>query len=441
MAVIHPLTSIAPLAEYELFAVPPTQTTVDSDTTTEHRPISTLSSNAAIKFEIHSGIDEYIRLDETELYMQIRVHLLRPMKAAITANDWKTVASVNNLLHSLFKQVDLAIGDKQVTISGHTYAYRAEIETRLGASKEAKESLLTASGWFESDKVNDSINADRSKWITPADSGSVGRKIDLMGKLHLDMTFQQKAILGGTTLRFKFTPNDLKFYMQTTTKELRIEVEFLDACLFVHKAKVSREIVEAHNEALLHSPAKYPVKRTVVKPFVISPSTLDALIDNVHNGVLPSRIFIACVTNEAFNGSYTTNPFNYQHFNINHIACHLDAIQFPSKAYTPDFTEGLYVREYFSLFESTNQSQTNSTINFSRTKYPEGNVIFGFNFAPDLSSGCGSSGHVSELKRGNLRLHIRFAKKLDQPINVLVLCEFDSVIEIGIDRNAQLDNI
>ena len=94
MAVIHPLTSIAPLAEYELFAVPPTQTTVEYDTTTEHRPISTLSSNAAIEFEVHSGIDEYIRLDETELYMQIRVHLLRPMKAAITANDWKTVAAL-----------------------------------------------------------------------------------------------------------------------------------------------------------------------------------------------------------------------------------------------------------------------------------------------------------------------------------------------------------
>ncbi|RWS05321.1 uncharacterized protein B4U79_06148, partial [Dinothrombium tinctorium] len=34
-----------------------------------------------------------------------------------------------------------------------------------------------------------------------------------------------------------------------------------------------------------------------------------------------------------------------------------------------------------------------------------GNVIFGFNFAPDLSNGSGNDGHVNIIKRGSLRLH------------------------------------
>jgi hypothetical protein len=152
MSVIHELSSVAPLAEFDLFGVVPTQTTVESDLITEHRPLSLLSPLTNIEFEVHSALDEYIRLDETELKLDFRIVL---EKIGPTDADWKKLSTANNLLHSLFKQVDLFIGNKQVTISGHTYAYRAEMETRLGASKTAKESYLTCSMWFKDEKPED----------------------------------------------------------------------------------------------------------------------------------------------------------------------------------------------------------------------------------------------------------------------------------------------
>jgi len=167
MTAIHELSAITPLPELDLFGVPPTQNSVEYDICSEHRPISTLTHDSVIEFNIQTSNDEYIKLSETELYLKLRINLTKALNADPDAKDWDKVSVVNNLLHSLFKQIDVFIGDKQVTLSHQTYAYRAEIETRLGISAEAKKSRLTACGWESDDpSAPDGINAERSKWIT-----------------------------------------------------------------------------------------------------------------------------------------------------------------------------------------------------------------------------------------------------------------------------------
>jgi hypothetical protein len=47
------------------------------------------------------------------------------------------VGVVNNFLHSLFKQVDVFLKEKQVTQATSTYAYRAYLETLLNYSPSA----------------------------------------------------------------------------------------------------------------------------------------------------------------------------------------------------------------------------------------------------------------------------------------------------------------
>ena len=59
------------------------------------------------------------------------------------------VGVVNNLLHSLFKQVDVFLKEKQVTQATGTYAYRAYLETLLNYSPAAKKSQLMASLYYK----------------------------------------------------------------------------------------------------------------------------------------------------------------------------------------------------------------------------------------------------------------------------------------------------
>jgi hypothetical protein len=108
-------------SEYDIFRIPPTQTTVELDKCSEHRQILTLSSKAFIEFNLTFAIDEYIVMNEIMLQFKMRVIIEKPLGAKLAHYDWKNVSTVNNLLVSLFKQVDLTIGDRKVTRSYQPY--------------------------------------------------------------------------------------------------------------------------------------------------------------------------------------------------------------------------------------------------------------------------------------------------------------------------------
>ena len=59
-SLISESSPVTTLAEYDLFGLPPVQTTVESTIQTEHRPISVLNSGGHIEFNIPTGINEYI---------------------------------------------------------------------------------------------------------------------------------------------------------------------------------------------------------------------------------------------------------------------------------------------------------------------------------------------------------------------------------------------
>lgn len=106
----------------------------------------------------------------------------------------------------------------------------------------------------------------------------------------------------------------------------------MDATLFVHRAKITPRILEAQAKCLRMTPAKYPLTRSEVRQITIPKGVMDAMLDNIVTGQLPRRIFIACVDNGAFNGSLKKDPFNFNHYNINYLACFLDGVQYPIKA-------------------------------------------------------------------------------------------------------------
>ncbi|RWR99175.1 uncharacterized protein B4U79_07743 [Dinothrombium tinctorium] len=421
MAAIHELSMITPLSELELFAVPPTQTSIEKDLCTEHRPIATIDSRSSIEFFIHSAADEYINLRESSLYLKMKITISKNDKTLVKAEDWNGVKPVKNFMHSLFQQVSIIIGDTQINSSSTTYAYRAFFDSFFGASKEAKESFLSA------------VELDEISRNTFRESSAV-KEFDLMGRLHLDLTFQDRALIGGSTIRLKLIPNDPKFFLNVNDG-LSAEVTFIECSLFAHRSKVSKEILEAHQSALQISPAKYPITRTEVKTSTINQGSLDVIIENLVSGQLPRRLYLGFVEHDAYNGNFKKDPFQFQHFDINFLCCYVDGQQFPAKPFTPNFKKGLYIREYLSLFEASNQIFGEPTLNLNRQQYLNGKVLFGFNFAPDLSDGCCKS-HSNLIHNGTLRVEVHFAEPLPSTVNVIAYCEFDNIIEIGVERNA-----
>jgi len=353
-------------------------------------------------------------------------------RSGVASGDWDLALPTNYLLHTMVKQLNISINDKEVNRDPQTYSYRAILEAQLGCPREVKESVLTCALWYESDM-------ERGKFLTGSElDKSKSKNIDLIGNIHSDLGFLRKALPGGCTLRLKFIMHDPKFFLKLPAN-FSAKLVINEATLYVAKLKVSPELLHAHQKALMISPAKYFITRCEVRQRTIMKGAVNADLEHVVTGQAPRRAQIFLVKNKAYNGAYNEDPFFFHHFDLSHIECFIDGRSYPSSAYTPNFTEGKYIREYHGFLDSLGQNFTESTITFDRLRYELGNVIFGFNFADDNSNGCGMNGHLNPIKRGSLGIKIMFRKPLPEAINVLVYCEFDNVIEIDKDHQVTTD--
>ena len=107
MAFVHPLSSECLKSELDIFAVLPTQTSIESGSYVEYNPISSINDGTPIEFVISGGGQDYIDLANTQLYVKLNVRKAdnTPIVAA------SQVGPVNLLLHSLFSEVDVNLND------------------------------------------------------------------------------------------------------------------------------------------------------------------------------------------------------------------------------------------------------------------------------------------------------------------------------------------
>ena len=98
MAFVHRQSCEGVKSELDLFAVPPTQTSIENGGWIEHQPITSLDSGGPIEFVVPGAGDAYIDLANT--YLLVRAKVIRGAGTDIA--DDTPVAPVNNWLHSLF---------------------------------------------------------------------------------------------------------------------------------------------------------------------------------------------------------------------------------------------------------------------------------------------------------------------------------------------------
>jgi hypothetical protein len=437
MSKIHELSSVTTIPELDLFSVNPTQAVVERNVDVTLRPLAPVTGANFIEFRFPTPLDYYVLFHETYLRLKVQFKLKNKTGGEVKNEDWSGVRPVNNLLHSLFKQVELIIGDEEIVKGPQTYPYKAYLESLLGFSESSKKTNLSCA-LFETSYY---VNPNHSYFGPAAEATdqSKGKVFDLMGRLHLDFTFQGKALLGGCVTGLKLTLNDPDFYMYYMLDGNTPSVDILDAQLELNCLKCYPHLVEAHNRALQKSTAKYPLTRCEVKAVTVPRDITSVHLDNIVQGLLPRRMFVCMVSNAAFNGNLRKDPFKFEDFNLNFIASYVDGVQIPSEAYKPDFQKGIYSREYLGLLRALNQNTTDSMIDFDKQKWKDTRCIFGFNYAPDMTNGMGDISHTSIQKRGCLGLALQFASALSSAINVILYCEYDTVIEIDANRQPILN--
>ncbi|XP_078693744.1 uncharacterized protein F54H12.2-like [Branchiostoma floridae x Branchiostoma belcheri] len=441
MAHVHPLSCSCTKSELDLFEVPPTQTSIVDGRWVEYHPVASLAESSPIEFDIPGAGEEFTDLSQTQLY--VRAKIVRATGADLPGDA--KVGPVNLWLHSLFQQVDVSLGGKLITDATNCYPYRAYLETLLNFGSEAKQTQLTSSLFYQDtpgklhlvDPYPAGDNPDANEGLVKrANMTRESHEVDLVGPLHVDLFFQDRYLLSKVDVKIKLHRAKHQFSLMSQGGE-QYKVVITEASVFLRKVNLLPTYQLSIESRLNKETAKYPLRRIQVKPFTISQGNHSVSNDNLFLGQVPKRVVIALVDNAAFQGSYGTNPYNFQHFNLNHISLCVDGREVPHKALTPNFEQGQYIRSYMNLFGPTGKLGQDCGNLIARDDFDKGYTIYCYDLSPDL---CGLGGdHFNVIKQGNLRLELHFAQALERTVVAIVFAEFDNLLEINRQRNVSFD--
>jgi len=420
-----------------LFALPPTQTSIQQANWVECQPLTSIFSNAPIEFDVTETGEDYLDISNVMLY--VRAKVTTTAGADIDADS--TAAPVNLLLHSVFTQVDVSLNGTLISSSTNTYPYRSMLETLLCYGKDAKKSQLTLELFYKDDAGRmDETVIEKAGGHRP-NSGlqkrrefvARSREVYIIVRIHGDVFIQERYMLNEVGMRIKLVRSKDTFSLMGAVGS---KINVTHASLFVRKVKLSPTVFLAHAKALNNSTAKYPIKRVVCKAFAIPQNYLYANYEKVFSGQLPTRIVVGLVDSRAFTGDRNVNPFNFQYFNLSEISLYLDGQQQHAlKPIQPNIGNGLYVRAYKTLFAGTCKLNYDESNHISRKDFAEGYVLYAYDLTADLAE----ADHFNLVKHGSVRLPLKFSAALEQTVSVIAYAEFDNVIEIDRDGNLLID--
>jgi hypothetical protein len=435
MALLHHKSSECCKSELDIFAVPPTQTQIQKGAWISYLPTTNITDSGAIEFQIQPS-DDAVDLANTQLY--IRAKITKSDGTALA--DDSAVAPCNLFFQSLFEQVDIHVSNRLVTGGNNTYPYRAYLETLLNYGEDDKKSWLAAELWHDDTPGRlDNVYAIPPPADSKVNAGWTARRayaansasFEMRGSLHLDLLHQERYMLNHTGIRFRLLRSKNAFNLMAADATQNYKTVIEEAVLYIRKTTLSPAVQIGYAQALQVSTAKYPITRVDVKSFTIPTGSWSVNRDNLFLGSLPRRMVLGLVDAAAFNGDYTKNPYNFQHFNTSFLSVSIDGDQIPYKPFEPNFKTGQYIDSYLTLFSCMDKGGNSIT----REAYPKGFTLFVFDFTPDL--GCVD--HLNLIRQGNLRIELRFREALTTSVNCVVLAEFDNILEIDNDRNVIYD--
>ena len=260
MKLLHQNSRQCVRSELDIFSLPPTQTSIEQGQWVEFNPVSTFSSSAPVEFIITGSCDEYIDLQNTLIEIKARIKTTD----GEPATNQEPLAPVNNTLHSMFSQVDIALNDVTISSASTTYPYRSYIETHLNYGRDAKHSRLGGGLYFK----DNNITQTDPLATTGKNHGLVQRhsictsssSFDLIGTLHSDIFYQNRYLINGVSMKIRLSRSKDSFVMMGEGK-----IDIISAKLYVRKLKITPSLVLAHERILQNETAKYPITRVECK--------------------------------------------------------------------------------------------------------------------------------------------------------------------------------
>ena len=150
-----------------------------------------------------------------------------------------------------------------------TYPYRAYVENLFSYGSDVRDNQLKAGVyWYEDEPKKNRRYCSRKCHRERGKQVAESNVLELQGRLHLDLSLQEKYLPNGVELRFRLNRAPPQFCIMTEA-DLPVVVKIDAAILSVRYVQLLPAIANDLNQSIARAPAKFPIRRVEVKTFTI----------------------------------------------------------------------------------------------------------------------------------------------------------------------------
>ena len=284
------------------------------------------------------GLDDFVDLGRSYFTMELR------LQKSTNANlvDDEKLWPVNNLAHSIIKQIDLQLNGTLISPQSDTYHYNAYLETLLNFDREDGKTVLGPQGWFNQvdfppqwTATNTDKAGNHAHWQALSDNQkgafdamvaevakyAAGVTHSLVFTPHLEVFHTGKLLVPGIEIKMKFHFNGPALFFNGVglagrLMEGDVKLRFHLCQLRLNDAIYQSLSSKRHNEGEV---AAYPTVRSEIRTFSMQGNLVRFDIPNLFQNRIPDRLIVGLLDSRAFNGDVTRDPFCFQKFGLTSI--------------------------------------------------------------------------------------------------------------------------
>ena len=400
----------------------------------EVQPVNSLQGGNVVEFRIPGEGKAFTDLRHCYLKMRIGVKKANGHNLDPAADK---VSLINYIGATLFSQIDISLNGTQIS-SSTNHALRSIIDVMMNYGREAKEGQLQAALFYKDTAGQmDTSETEPADPATPVNQGLKSRwewvksnnSIELIARIHSDIFLQPKMLVNGVEMQLKFHKNKDSFSLISRVANAAYKIVLEDISLMLRKC-ILTDTKYNQLQSVSKRDIVYPITQVLTKVFTYSAGPSSLNINNAVQGKIPNRMIIGLVSNAAYNGDYTKNPFNFQHFGLRGVAVKLDGNTVNGDAIKVNFDDNRYMEGFWTLFASTGYMFKDDGCYIDREDYKSGYTLFAYDLTPTLCDGQ----YVDPEKSGDLAVELTFKAALAEAVTVCMYFEYNSMITINAAR-------
>ena len=395
--------------------------------------------------------DATVALTKEYVQLEHKVDLVAP-------NTQPLVIPENQMCQAMWKEIKIILNGAEISKSANLeYAHRARFQTLLSYSDDALQTHLKSELWYPDNDYEieqmhelEKLKPVAERSLHPFEdnynkSKCYHDKANLFGhnkdfsfsmQLHTELTSIHSFMPDRIKYEFTFSRNDPSIYLRSFTNanfdggkyDIKFSKLSLSGEFMIPSPKIYNQIKTYlnNNEAVLRT-CRTEITRNTISNGYSSFDWTNMFTQNT----LPDQIFVAMVSQEAKEGSYSKDAFYFHHYNVNSIRLQVNNKNLPVETLTPDFENDNYTRTYKALYENMAIKNANCGLSITPHNFKWGNTIFAWDLNPDSCAGAHSN-HTRSY--GAASLHLTFKKPLPEQVSLICVAVYRDYLVLSPTR-------